>query len=361
MKKITFLFLFFSQFSFAQSAYLTESIDKINFEKDTIQAVYDWVTDNVRYDVAKLKRMESGKETSTRSKYKTEEAYREAKLKKVITRKRGVCEDYALLFDRIVKELGYESAIVSGYSKDIHGKVQRKTGHAWNAVKVNGVWKLYDTTWGSGVVNDKDRFIKKYTNKWYDVSPSEMVKTHMPYDPVWQLSEIPLTYKNFEEDSQPVAANSKYDYNNLLQNHFNKTEKEQLQDAVNRSETMGPSIRLVSKWRKYMTKKIGLFGLIASPTLLEETNHKGQEISDTFNKYINAKNKQFKSKKWTVDYSKQTLQQLKIDVEGQIDAYQNANDSITDSKAKTSLKRATIQNQRLLKRIENELKFLDRL
>ncbi len=48
--------------------------------------------------------------------------------------------------------------------------------------KIDGEWKLYDPTWGAGNVKDGKRFIKNYNKEWYDVSPGEMIKTHMPFD-----------------------------------------------------------------------------------------------------------------------------------------------------------------------------------
>ena len=113
-------------------------------------------------------------------------------------RKKGVCEDYSLLFDSLLTALGYESFVVSGYIKDPKGNLNLKIGHAWNAVKDNGVWELYDLTWGAGYVVDSKKFVRKVTDIWYDVDPSEMIKRHMPYDPMWQLLEAPIDYSGFK-------------------------------------------------------------------------------------------------------------------------------------------------------------------
>ena len=47
-----------SQLSFGQSKALSGVMNKIDYQNDTLKAVYDWVADNIKYDVAKLKQSE---------------------------------------------------------------------------------------------------------------------------------------------------------------------------------------------------------------------------------------------------------------------------------------------------------------
>ena len=114
MKYITIFFLLITQLGFGQSKSLQRVIDKIEYQQDTLRAVFDWVTDNVRYDVAKLKKLEKGYNPYKEGNYKSTKEFKADLLEKVIRRKKGVCDDYTLLFHSIVSELGYTSYIVQG-------------------------------------------------------------------------------------------------------------------------------------------------------------------------------------------------------------------------------------------------------
>lgn len=61
----------------------------------------------------------------------------------VLKEHKGVCQGYALLALKMLRELGVETLYVVG---EVH------TGpHAWNLVKVNGEWYHLDTTWNDPV------------------------------------------------------------------------------------------------------------------------------------------------------------------------------------------------------------------
>ena len=174
MKKITLFFLFIGQISFAQPDLLRQTLQAIdlNEDTDTIQAVFTWIADNIRYDVKELAKMKNKKSSEKSSEdYKNLAEKRADIIEHALKYKKGVCEEYASLFDAMVTELGYESHIIEGYTKKSNGNLNRGLGHVWNTVKVNGKWQLYDPTWGAGSVRDGRRFIREYNPKWYEVDP----------------------------------------------------------------------------------------------------------------------------------------------------------------------------------------------
>ncbi len=61
---------------------------------------------------------------------------------------RGVCESYAEAFQMLATAAGLESMVVTG--------VADGTGHAWNKVRVDGVWRVVDPTWNDGDVPDDE-------------------------------------------------------------------------------------------------------------------------------------------------------------------------------------------------------------
>ena len=72
----------------------------------------------------------------------------EARITVALRRRKGVCENFAAIFNDICLKAGLTSFVVSGYTKQ-SGAVD-KTGHSWCAVFINKNWYLCDPTWDEG-------------------------------------------------------------------------------------------------------------------------------------------------------------------------------------------------------------------
>ena len=72
-------------------------MNQIVIEEDTVLSVYNWITDNISYDVANLDDLTDRSKRSNIKSTKSEAERKQAKLEKVIKQKKGVCEDYSLL------------------------------------------------------------------------------------------------------------------------------------------------------------------------------------------------------------------------------------------------------------------------
>ena len=70
-------------------------------------------------------------------------------------------------------------------------------GHAWNAIKIDGAWKLFDSTWGAGALRG-EKFVKKPNDFYFQVKPEWLQFSHFPRDPKWQLRDPPLTKEEFD-------------------------------------------------------------------------------------------------------------------------------------------------------------------
>lgn len=158
--------------SVTQSSTSIAEYVKNNFKTDIqkVSAIYRWVTLNIRYDNDSANIINLGVD-------------QEAKVTAALRRRRGVCENYAAIFNEICLKSGLTSFVVDGYTKQ--GSID-KTGHAWCVVKIDSNWLLCDPTWDVG----------GYT-KYFLVEPYEMIATHMPYDPMWQLLNYPVTHQQF--------------------------------------------------------------------------------------------------------------------------------------------------------------------
>jgi transglutaminase/protease-like cytokinesis protein 3 len=130
MKKIFFLILYsFSAALFGQNNEANVLIDKkidaipenlnssttsiseyisSNFKSDydKIRAVFYWTSSNISYDIERLKEL---KKTNLTEK---------EKIATTLKSKKGVCENYSLIFNEIATLLGLKSFQIQGYTKN---------------------------------------------------------------------------------------------------------------------------------------------------------------------------------------------------------------------------------------------------
>ena len=165
-----------SEHSIADIAYYINRSARTDLEK--ARAVYVWMTDNISYNDAGFNSGNLG-DNSPENVLKTRVA---------------VCAGFADLFTAIAVKTGIEAITIIGYAKGYgysEGDSFDDTDHAWNAVKIDGTWKIYDSTWGQGGGTEDSRgrlkSTKKFDEQWFNVDPKHSVFTH--------LAEIP--YENF--------------------------------------------------------------------------------------------------------------------------------------------------------------------
>jgi len=150
---------------------------KTDLEKT--RAVYTWITNNVAYDYA-----ESGKFNFT---YSSKEQQRKRELifnrklsKRVISKRKAVCEGYSVLFKKLCDLLNIKCTTVIGISKTRTRDIGRRKSskHAWNMVEIDGNKHLIDATWGAGGFNEK--FIKDVSYYYFMTKPEDFIKNHYP-------------------------------------------------------------------------------------------------------------------------------------------------------------------------------------
>lgn len=358
MKYLFVFFLAIGQFGFAQTNELEVLLEELAFQEDTIRTVYDWITETIAYDSRKLNQI---KNQTNRRKLKTnsltEKARKRELLEQVLITKKGVCEDYSLLFDTIMSSLGYESYIITGYTKKPDGKINQDVGHAWNAVKSNDQWRLYDLTWGAGAVREDGKFIRKTTDHWFDVEPSEMIKRHMPYDPLWQLLENPVNYDEFRKGHyqhdlrRDKAATIKVDQ------YLSLNEKQQLAEKLDRSSVLSGNTKLLNNWRERTKNKIAYFDGVGHAMTLQTVGQQSKEAVNTLNQYGQAKKKRFIDPLWTVDYSRDKLLEIQDVMNEAVSLFSDARTKKLMSKQ--DRKKTISQAKNILSFVKKELKFLD--
>jgi len=243
MKKILLLFiLLFSNSIFSQYEMIDKKMDDIpkqyqstipaianyisqNFtsEEDKIRVAFYWTATNISYDVANM--------------YQPKIQTVDEKISSALKTKKGVCMHYAEVFNAIVNQMGMKSYVIDGYTKQF-GKIAGLS-HSWNACKVNGNWYLFDPTWGAGYVNE-EVFYKKLNNSYFRSDAADFLKTHMPFDYMWQLNEKPITNDDFYNDitESDLIANP-YDFNAAIIQFEILSESDKMLKQIERMEKTG--------------------------------------------------------------------------------------------------------------------------
>lgn len=113
-------------------------IEGKNTEKEKFDAIFVWVAKNIHYN---------------HGAYMSPKGHTLQSTKFTLKHKLGVCIDYAKLMDTLCFFAGITNVTVLGYTKDFYFDVNDSLyidNHAWNAVKLDNRWYLYDVTWSGG-------------------------------------------------------------------------------------------------------------------------------------------------------------------------------------------------------------------
>ena len=73
-----------------------------------------------------------------------------------------------------------------------------------------------DPTWGAGFIKDSE-FIKRLSFDYFEMLPGKAIKSHMPFDPLWQLSEYPINNEQFKNGYRKAGGKTNYfDYCEII-------------------------------------------------------------------------------------------------------------------------------------------------
>ena len=220
-------FLFFSLFTYGQqtahvqqvmASYPTEfaSVQELanrigyDFKTDAqrVEAIYSWITANIRYDYNYLYQQ---KPKHIWIRYRTEAEKKEKeiaaldqRLNDILKNKHTLCYGYSNLFMRLCDLVGVKAVSINGFTKSTVAVIGGGTAfknHSWNAVYLEGRWQLFDLTWAAGYTDVLSERWKAQRNDYYfGTDPQQLISTHLPADPNWQLLPLPLSEQAFFEN-----------------------------------------------------------------------------------------------------------------------------------------------------------------
>ncbi|MGB2138583.1 MAG: transglutaminase domain-containing protein [Flavobacteriales bacterium] len=116
-----------------------------------------------------------------------------------VNSREGVCQDYAELFIALCELSNIENNYVTGDGKTSAQDIGfYSSNHAWNVVKVNGRYQIYDLTWAAGTYNNETKsFNKNFNAQYFNANPEDFISNHFPDNSKWQLLDIPLSKNDY--------------------------------------------------------------------------------------------------------------------------------------------------------------------
>jgi len=243
-------------------------------QEDQVRAAFIWVSSNLQYDLANMFAINFNES-------------KQDKIEKALRTRKGICENYAGIFVDICNKAGIKAYEVDGFTRQ--NGFTDYIPHAWCAALVNNEWKLYDPTWGSGYVNNK-KFYKKLNNFYYQTAPANLIKSHMPFDYMWELLPYPVSATDFQNGKIKLdKSNPYFSYADTIRNYETLTREQQLNAEAARVEANGLSNGMVFDHLQHI--KMELQNESVAHANLASANF--NDAVSAYNDFINYRNKQF--------------------------------------------------------------------
>ncbi len=250
-----------------------------------LRSLYAWMADHIVYDVVNTFRPDYYKDTT------------DAIVKTLQTRA-GVCQGYAALYMAVCRAAHIPAWLVTGYTIT-NGKLDNAS-HAWVAVYVNNQWQFTDPTWGAGYVNG-NRYVQQLNWRYFMVLPSAFIRTHVPFDPLFQLLDHPFRHDEIRDGRLTEAAGRPvFNYSDTLRAFNAMGHVARAANEVARIERYGITNQFTSVEVNYLHNVVAIGKqneqVLAQNQLINRVNEGSSmynEAVNAFNSYVQFKNHQF--------------------------------------------------------------------
>ncbi|MEP6595524.1 MAG: transglutaminase domain-containing protein [Ginsengibacter sp.] len=251
-----------------------------DFDTDSkkIRAIYAWVTANIKYD-----------KDSPHLAILNED--REQTITAALKRKKGVCENYAAIFNDICIKSGLKSFVIEGYTKQ-YGSVD-KSPHAWCAALIENNWQLYDPTWDAGFAGS-GLFTGSIKNDYFQAPPLVFIQSHMPFDPMFQLLDYPVTYNEFSNNNIQTNTHKPYfNYTDSIAAYEKLNPLTQYSATALRMEKNGTPRKMVTNRINQLKMEIEIINQDKDAALYNSAVADYNDALAIFNTFLTYRNNQF--------------------------------------------------------------------
>ena len=158
-----------------------------------VVAIYDWVKTNIVYDSIRFEKIYIRKEI--------EKDLNINNCSSTLSKRKAVCSGFSFLFASLCENAGIECFPVYGYAR-IPNEPLDAPNHVWVTFKIAQKWYLADPTWDSNHFEYYTKQgLKQFSNEFLMIEPNEFLIRHFPLDPLWQLSEKPVSFIDWRDEN----------------------------------------------------------------------------------------------------------------------------------------------------------------
>jgi hypothetical protein len=162
-----------------------------NDKTELVRFFYVWVARNIRYDF-----------NAYRLSFRTGSIDIEKQnIPAVWQNREAVCSGYSRLFEYLCLQAEIPARYVAGHAKSPFNP-NHIEAHAWNAIRINGEWALFDVTWASNSLQRDSSNLSTKFERWWMSAPEDFGRQHLPYDPVFQMTKDLTTRTEFFGDTE---------------------------------------------------------------------------------------------------------------------------------------------------------------
>lgn len=261
-------------------------------DDEKVRALFFWITNSITYDVARLESPSFLSAPPT-------------KTPRTLATRKGVCANFADIFTEVCTLLHIKNYGVIGYIKQ-RGVVM-PIAHEWCIAMIDGTWHFYDPTLASGYIQEH-RFVKKFDNTFYDILPTTLIRSHMPFDPMWQLLDHKVTYDQFSSAAKPdsLVGAASITYSDSIAAWEKQTSKEQMIAEEHRIMANGTVNSMTQVRLTLIRTELSNIKLLAD-------NKKLNDNTDIYNAAITNYNKAVKFYNLYIDYLNRSFTPTKSD------------------------------------------------
>ncbi len=258
----------------------TRSIDHLghyintHFDTDVekLRAMYYWLAHQIEYDLRPSSEPQS----------------REEIIAKAFRTRRAVCEGYAGLMDTLSRMAGIPVHTIHGFTLQ-QGQIE-DMAHAWIAAQLNGKWYLFDPTWGGGSFLN-NRYRQQFDEEWFMVEPERMIQTHMPYDPLWQFLEKPVSYSEFAGRTARQLYERNFRFADSIALYQNQSKAEQLRHEERRIRMNRFRHPVISYRLDYIKEALRVYASNERIGLYNQAGAAFNQAVESYNAYANYRNR----------------------------------------------------------------------
>ncbi len=263
--------------SLATYAEIAQFLTKdLSSDEDKARAIYYWIARNIEYNLPQL--------YLNKRYFSTEEIILE-----VLQNRSGVCQHYSELFHAMARSADLTSYVITGYTRNVFDRID-EFSHSWNAIQLDSNFYMIDVTWAAGYVQD-GKYVHKFRDAFFLKTPVEFLQDHMPFDPIWQCIDNPLTYEDFlSRNYKKLEVPGAYNFIDSISLFEELSKPEQLDHSNRRIRENKPNNSLIRNRIDENILQISYWNYIRAI----DTLNSGIE---NYNEYISLKNWQFRNPK----------------------------------------------------------------